>query len=480
MVKVYADDRLVYAPIVEGYELLDLVVTAGVNKAGTAEITMPPGHPSYNAFVSYSTIVTIYRNDVLLFRGRALYAEDDLYGKRKITCEGERNFLHDVSTFGGYIWQDSPDSILADVLKNYNFCQTDPARRFVPGDVTVTDPNNYILLEGEEAATSAEIVDKLVERCGGYIIFTTNSNGDRVLNWYADPDKHSNQAIEFGENLLDYSSSGANTELATVITPYGAKDEDTGERVTLLGLLPNNAWSIQDDDAVARYGYIEKAVYWDDVTLQTNLLKKAQAYLATSKLPVTTLELTAVDLSVLDRSIDTFEVGDWVRVYSLPHGLDAEFMLRERTYNLLTPEKDTVVLGADVATLTRQDVAGDRIGSAQMQRTAQSIKSDYTRAIASAGSGGSAVNVRAGHIDAVGNTASGNYVDVPVTFSTAFSAGITPTVVVGFSTTSTAGTFGRCSCAVVTGAVTNSGFTLRFFNGDSSNRNPAFDYIAIG
>lgn len=477
MVKVYADERLVYAPLVEGYELLDLVVTAGVNKAGTAEITMPPGHPAYNSFVSYSTIVTIYRNDALLFRGRALYPEDDLYGQRKITCEGERNFLHDVSTFGGYIWQDSPDSILRDVLNNYNLCQTSPSRRFLLGEVTVTDPNDYILLEGEEAATSAEIVDKLVERCGGYIVFTTNADGDRVLNWYTDQDKHSHQVIEFGENLLDFSSTGANTELATVITPYGAKDEKTGERVTLLGLLPDNAWSIMDEKAVSIYGYIEKSVYWDDVTLQSNLLKKAQAYLETSKLLVTTLELSAVDLSVMDKNIDTFEVGDWVRVYSPPHGLDAEFMLRERTYNLLYPEKDTVALGKDVATLTRQDVAGDHSGAAQMQRTAQSIKNDYTRAIASAGSGGSGV-VQSGYVTAAGNTAAGSYVDVAVTFPAAFAEGTTPAVVVGFASASTAGTFGRCSCAVVTGTVTNTGFTLRFFNGDSSNRNPGFVWIA--
>jgi hypothetical protein len=53
-----------------------------------------------------------------------------------------------------------------------------------------------------------------------------------------------------------------------------------------------------------------------------------------------------------------------------------------------------------------------------------------------------------------------------------------PVVVVGFKSDSSAGTFGRC--CVSAHSVTTTGFTLRFFNGDSSNRNPEFYWIAIG
>jgi hypothetical protein len=181
--------------------------------------------------------------------------------------------------------------------------------------------------------------------------------------------------IEFGENLLDFSRSQS-ADLATVIIPYGAKNEETGERVTITGINDGLDF-IQDDAAVALRGVIAKAVYWDDVTQPENLLRKAQQYLASSKMLITSLELTALDLSVLDKSIDTFQVGDTIRVRSKPHGVDDDFQLRERTYDLLEPANDTVVLGKDQATLTGADAAGDRDNRNELHRTEHEIKSDY-------------------------------------------------------------------------------------------------------
>lgn len=385
MVKVYADDMLVYAPHVDDHGLIDLKVTQGVNKAGTAEIKMPPVHPAYNAFTPYKTLITIYRHDVLLFRGRVLYLADDLYGCRTITCEGERGFLRDTLALvdgGNTVITGTPEYLLQYHMLLHNL-QADEYKQFTLGRVTVTDANEYVRFEHEEIKTLGEVVDKLVELCGGYIVFTDGPDGDRVINWYADMERQSGQMIEFGENLLDFSRTG-HDELATVVYPYGAKDEETGERVDIRSVTaPNklNISSIWNEEAAARYGKIAAAVYWDDVTLPENLLKKAQQYLEASSLLVTTLELSAVDLSVLDKDIDTFMVGDWVRVYSAPHGLDASFMLRERSYDLLHPEQDKVVLGKDLTTLTGQDVAGDKSGAAQVQRAASNISRDVETAV---------------------------------------------------------------------------------------------------
>lgn len=81
-----------------------------------------------------------------------------------------------------------------------------------------------------------------------------------------------------------------------------------------------------------------------------------------------------------------------------------------------------------------------------------------------------------GETPALGNTASGTYQDETIYFHKAFISA--PIVVIGFKSSSTGGTFGRCSVAVV--EVTESYFTFRFFNGDSSNRNPDFTWIAAG
>lgn len=381
MIGVYTGDLTVYDSRYADTALLGLKVTAGLNKGGTAEITMPPGHGSYNGFTSYRSIVTVYRDQELLFRGRVLYPTDDFYGRRTITCEGERCFLRDA-VMRPYLYQAPPAEIFADVIGIYN-AQVEADKQFLVGTVTVTDANDYVRLESESAGQVSDIIDKLVERCGGYIVFTTNDEGRRVINWYAALGYRSSQAIEFGENLLDFSRTQSSTDLATRIIPYGAKDEETGGRVTIESVNDGLDF-IEDEAATALRGVIARPVYWDDVTEPANLLAKAQQYLATSKMIITTLELSAVDLSVLDKNIDSLRVGDTIQVTSKPHGVDDTFLLRERTYNLLDPSQDKVVLGKDLTTLTGAGVAGDRDALDKLYRTERIIRSDYTLGIARA------------------------------------------------------------------------------------------------
>lgn len=389
MVRVYADDRVVYDTRLPDTALLGLEVSVLVNKAGTAEITMPPEHPAYDDFTEYRTVVTIYRDGVLLFRGRALYATDDFYGRRTITCEGERAFLLD-GVMRPYMYQDGPAAIFADVIALYN-AQVEEHKRFVVGTVTATDPNNYIRLESGKAEQIADVVDKLVERVGGYIVFGTNEAGQRTINWYDTLDYRSWQVIEFGSNLLDFSRTGANTDMATVIIPYGAQveviNEETGEttyqRVDITSVNEGLDF-IQDYDAVHLRGVIARPVYWDDVTVPANLLAKAQQYLASSKLLVTSLELSAVDLSVLDVNIDSFRVGDRVQVRSKPHGVDDLFTLMERDYDLLNPDKDKVVLGKDLSSLTGADAAGDKKATNELNKVEHSIRQEYQLNVAAA------------------------------------------------------------------------------------------------
>ena len=349
-IRIYADDVLAYDSRLEDYDLDGLKITKGLNVGGTAEIILPHEHPAYNYFVGHKTIVTIYRGNVLRFRGRALYAEDTSYGQRTIICEGEMCFLRD-SINRPYNYQASPRSCFVTLINQHN-SQTDPEKRFTVGSVTVTDPNDYIKVESESAETSLDTLDKLLERCGGYIKFTNGDDGSRVIHWLESLGQRSGQSIEFGENLLDFSSTGANTtNLATGIVPYGAKDEKTEKPITIASVNGGKDY-ILAEDAVAVRGIIMTTQTWDDVTEPANLLKKAQAYLEANKVFITSLELTALDLSYFDKDLDTFCVGDMVRVTSAPHGVNEDFQLSQMTEDLLNPANSQIVLGKDIQSLT--------------------------------------------------------------------------------------------------------------------------------
>lgn len=376
MIQIYTDNVLTYDSRLEGYELVGLTVTTALNKGGTASIIMPPGHPAYTAYTEYRSLVEVLRDGVLLFRGRALYVADDFYRQRTVVCEGEMCFFQDAIS-RPYLYQDDPAAIFAAVVQTYN-AQVEERKQFQVGTVTVTDQNDYIRLESESAEPTLATLNKLLERCGGYLIFTTNTDGQRVANWYAVPGYRSSQEIDMdlGGNLLSFARDGANTDLATALLPYGAKDESTGKRLTIESVNDGLDY-IVDEEAEALRGRITATATWDDVTDPSNLLRKARQYLAERRQIVTSLKLTALDLSYIDKTIDSYRVGDLVHVRSKPHGVDADFLLTERTEDLLSPAGNQITLGREQTSLTGADVTANAQNSANIQKTEQQITALY-------------------------------------------------------------------------------------------------------
>lgn len=396
MIQVFADGEMVFDSRLDSKRILALTYTTGLNKSGTATLMLPPAHQSYNGFISYRTQVQIYKDKKMVFNGRALTHDDDFFNRRTITCEGERGYFRDA-VMRPYQYEQDPATIFKSIIEIYN-AQVDEFKRFKVGKVTVTDPNSYIRLESTKAEQVSEVIDKLVERCGGYVVFTTDDLGARVVNWYATLNNRSNQTIEFGLNLTDFARSDANDDLATVIVPYGAqieeekskdaeeKEEFFEKRVTIES-VNNGIDYIQDKAAVALRGVITRPVYWDDVTEPENLLAKAKAYLASNKNLVTSLKLTAVDLSELDKDIDTMQVGDLIRVKSKPHGVDEDFLLTERSVDLLKPSSSSVTLGKEKISFIGLSVASARKNSNALQQTEKNVrasaKSNVTTAVES-------------------------------------------------------------------------------------------------
>lgn len=381
MIQIYANDALVYDSRLDDYDLAGLEVTTALNKGGTANISMMPGHPAFSSFMEYSTIVQILRDGVLLFRGRALYIADDIYRQRTVVCEGEMCFFQDAIS-RPYLYQDSPEAIFSALVQTYN-AQVEARKQFQVGTVTVTDSNDYVRLESESAEPVLDTLNKLLTRCGGYVVFTTNSSGQRVANWYETPGYRSNQEIDLdlGGNLLSFARDGANTELATAILPYGAKDEETGLRLTIES-VNNGLDYIVDTAAETLRGRITVTATWDDVTEPANLLRKAQQYLAERRQLVTSLRLTAMDLSYLDKSIDNFRVGDTIRVRSKPHDVDADFLLTEHTEDLLNPANNQITLGRELSSLTGADVAANAQTNASIQKTEHQVSALYQQNVA--------------------------------------------------------------------------------------------------
>lgn len=354
--KVYCDSSLLYHSKLENLKILNPSVELEVNKTGSFMFTVPVDHPYYGLMHKLKSIITVYQDDYLLFRGRVLDDEIGWHNDKAVSCEGEMAFLID-SIMRPYDFSGSIAEYLTLLLDSHN-AQVDEEKRFTLGKVTVTDANSYIVRSNiDYTDTWTELNNKLLNNLGGYLQ-VRHENGVHYLDYLQDFTLLAPQTITFGKNLLDLKRIRKGGTIATAVIPLGAKlkdaeGSDTDKRLTVESV---NAGvdTIVDEDAQAQYGLIVKTVIFDDVTEAANLLTKGKAHLAQLVNLPETIELTAADLAALGEKITSFHIGTKVRVTSKPHGIDQLFTVTKLSINLFNPAANKLTLGGVLDTFTTQ------------------------------------------------------------------------------------------------------------------------------
>jgi hypothetical protein len=352
--KVYCDGSLLYHSKLENLKIISPSVELEANKTGSFKFTVPVDHPYYGLIHKLKSIITVYQDDYLMFRGRVLDDEIGWHNEKAVSCEGEMAFLLD-SIMRPYDFSGSIAEYLALLLDSHNG-QVDEEKRFALGNVTVTDANDYIVRSNiDYTDTWTELNNKLLNNLGGYLQIR-HEDGIHYLDYLQDFTLLAPQTITFGKNLLDLKRISKGAGIATAVIPLGAKlkdaeGNDTDQRLTIAA-VNDGSDTIVDDGAKAQYGLIVKTVIFDDVTEASNLLNKGKAHLAQLVNLPETIELTAADLATLGEKITSFHVGTKVRVNSKPHGIDQLFTVSKLSINLFDPASNKLTLGGVVDTFT--------------------------------------------------------------------------------------------------------------------------------
>lgn len=360
MYKIYADETLIYDSTLEDYKISKGQVTKETDKSGSFVFSLYPDHPYYDKIVQLKTVVTVYKDGRIVFRGRVLNDATDYWNNKVLTCEGELGFLQD-SIVRPYTFTGTPEEMFRKLITEHN-AQVDEFKQFKVGTVTVVDPNGYIARANSDYATAMEnVTSRLLEDAtGGHIYVTHGDDGTDpipTIHYLADFTKTASQVIEFGSNLKNYTKKVGAEDIATAIIPLGAEvddgDSETDDPKLTIAKVNGGKDYIYSPEAVALRGWITKVVEWEDVTEAANLLAKAQEYLATVVNQTVTIELNAIDLHLLDRSIESFNVCEYVQVISRPHNFAAVMLCNKQTLDLLKPENDSLVLGMVYSTFTQ-------------------------------------------------------------------------------------------------------------------------------
>ena len=331
--RVYVDGALFYHPQMSKLAITDARIEEDAENIDSMTLSAPFNHPYLNSIRPLASTIVCKKGDAVVFEGRALDNGTDFYNTHTWTCESCLAYLKD-SVQPPYDYKGTLRGLLELFISVHNN-KVEEKKRFVIGNVTVTDNNDYVSYSSIDFTVTLDAIrEKLIKTHGGFLR-VRYVGSTKYLDYIADFDSLSPQTVEYGKNLLDVKISRDHTDRVSVLTSVnGGKNY------------------IVDEEAAAEIGMIWRTEIWDDVTVPGNLLTKARTRLHDLAQGVTSMELTIVDESDTGADIGDIHAGMYVVCKSPPHGIDGRYRCMGRTRDYLNPAGNTITIGASGVTLT--------------------------------------------------------------------------------------------------------------------------------
>ena len=379
MYRILSDSYVLYDPRLLDLFVLEPELTQKKNEPGELTFTIPKEHPHYVVLEKLKSRIKVYRDDNLIWTGRAIEDERDLYENRKVLVEGSLAFLLD-SILRPFTMDGTPADVWAHILTQHN-AQVNVNQRFVLGNCGLT---GSVSIETKDYLSAWQILKtSLLDPLGGYLIVRFDEYENPILDYLTDVPDTSTQRIEFGENLIDLVLSKNASETYTACIPLGAalKDIDpeseSDARLTIMSVNEGQDYLI-DAALAAEYGVIfapHGLTTWDEVTDASILMNKGSVWLngcgARFK---QTIKLSAVDLHNADANVEYFQFLDKVIVSCGTLCPEETYVLSELSIPLNNPASTGIVLGD-----SRPSLIGEEIQqNASVKNRIETIEADYT------------------------------------------------------------------------------------------------------
>jgi len=369
--RVFVDGEIFYHPHMSKLAITQAKVHEDAENIDSLTLSAPHNHPYINEIVPLVSTIVCKKDDTTVFEGRAIDEGSDFYNTHTWTCESCLAYLKD-SIQPPFEYSGTLRGLMEYFIGVHN-AAVESKKKFTLGNITVTDPNNYISYSNSEYSVTMDAIrDKLIKTHGGYLQIRY-SNGNRYLDYLADFSTRSLQTVEFGKNLTNVKITRDHTARATALIPLGAmvdvevEGETVQRRVDITSVNEGKNY-VCDADAVDELGWIWVTEIWDDVTVPGNLLTKANARLTELTEGITSMELTIVDESDTGADIGDIRARMYVKCLSKPHGIDGTYLCVCRDRDYLNPSGNTITIGASGVTLTS--------ATAKQSQTIKSIETD--------------------------------------------------------------------------------------------------------
>ena len=382
MYKVKVDEKLLcFTGSVNGMEYVtDPDVKLVVNGVDSFSFAIYPQHPLYKEIACKVSRVKIWRDSKLLFYGEVTGYSQDMYGIRTYDCEGALAWLNDLH-FAYSISGATPKDVLYWYIKMYNQKLRDKSKSFELGTVTVHKAMTQDGTEGTIARSSGvypsfweEIQDKLLDSFGGIlrVRYVGSDTCAGYIDWLAIPDGTCSQDVRYAKNLLNCDWTYDCTALATAVVPLGKRKDSSGDNEVRLTIdkaddddatfmiqymtgtddLVKSGNMVYSKSRMEKYGLIQQAVTFDDITDAGTLAYQGAVWLRQNGKAASTIRAEAIDLADIDESVEHFTHGDYVRTKLPGDSAESLFPITAIEIPIAAPQNAKLMVGTQESGIT--------------------------------------------------------------------------------------------------------------------------------
>ena len=371
MYQIFCDGLLMHDVTLPNLQVVAPQCKLELNKTGLLTFQLPPTHRQYNRIKKHLSEIKLCQDGEILFCGRVLNDELTFDKIKNVECEGDMSYFLDTIQKGREYHIDGGDKNAVEeyfrqLIAYHNLCcMSDVKKQFNIGNVTVTDPNNYVYKISNYEDTLTVLNEKLLNTYGGYLMIRYDGD-EKYIDYLKESEHESNQNIEFGKNIVNLTKYVKGEDIYTALIPLGATLEGTNAGEENLFDKRINIYSVNDEtdgnivkewdyiydaEAVEKWGWIWRVIKFDDITEPENLLRRAKEELKNAVNETLTLELTAIDLHLLNVDVDRIRLGDMMHCVSETHDIDTKLLVKSLSIDLDDPSKTVVTLVTPTKTI---------------------------------------------------------------------------------------------------------------------------------
>ncbi|WP_313258798.1 phage tail protein [Lacrimispora sp.] len=366
----------------EDEQIYDDELSETMGRTETFNFTIAPTHPNIDKINTFTSEIRIYQDGKVIFFGRSITPQWDMYNTNTVQCVGGLSYLAD-SMQAPFELTGNVDNLITQLLAVHN-SMVAADKQFQKGIVNVA--GTFITRTLESYTPILDVLHNFLDGYNGYLR-ARKENEINYLDFVSDYGGINSQVIRFGQNILDVQKGADASELITCLIPEGDSvditnpDGTTGSQTVDVTSVNGGKNYIESAIGVEKWGRIFGYAKFEGIIDPATLLQEATTYLENKILLPETIELNAIDLSHMDTTVDAFKMGFWTQCESKPHSLSGIYLLKKMVRHLTAPQNDKILLGETQKTLTGAVAHTKRNLTIQIDKVKQSTSKEIEQKV---------------------------------------------------------------------------------------------------